>query len=315
MSDRPPREGLHAARQSAAQRLVAHVHDSRFANGMQCPRCYSARVISWGRYRDRRRYRCRECGRTFNALTDTPFAYSKRLGDWPRYLTLMRAQATLRTAASALDVHLSTSFRWRHRVIGSGFRALPQPLCGYVELREVLFAYSEKGSRSIRGRAPEQRGAYCDSVRWTGRRRVRVVLVTGRSGGSAGATLPGPVASQRDVEAMLHSSLCSPAIVVCTSARSGLYGAACIRAGFDLRTARHAPVDMEGLIHVANVRALERRLRRWLLPFRGVATRYLDNYLAWHRFADSDDVSAWLHEFIGRIVVPLPRQQVLRTEP
>ncbi len=24
--------------------------------------------------------------------------------------------------------------------------------------------------------------------------------------------------------------------------------------------------------------------RRWLYPFRGVATRYLPNYLVWHRF-------------------------------
>jgi hypothetical protein len=33
-------------------------------------------------------------------------------------------------------------------------------------------------------------------------------------------------------------------------------------------------------------RAYRTRLYRWLRPFRGVATRYLPNYLAWHRAID-----------------------------
>ena len=32
---------------------------------------------------------------------------------------------------------------------------------------------------------------------------------------------------------------------------------------------------------VQNVNARHSRLRGWLLPFRGVASRYLDNYLDW----------------------------------
>jgi transposase-like protein len=301
MFDRLP-PGKAPPAKSAEQQLVAHVRDSRFANGLRCPRCGSEHVISWGKYRDRRRYRCGKCTRTFNALTDTPFAYSKRLDDWPQYLAMMRGQATLRAAASVLDLHLSTSFRWRHRVLGSKFLSLPEQLRGYVELREALFAYSEKGKRAIRGRQPERRGAYCDAVRWTGRRRVRVMLITARSGLTAGATLPGPVASQPDAERVLRGSLRSPATVITTAGRSSLYGAAAIRAGFDLLTAEHAALASDGMSHTENVRRMERRLRSWLRPFRGVATRYLDNYLAWHRFADPDDVSAWLHTFIGRIV-------------
>lgn len=40
------------------------------------------------------------------------------------------------------------------------------------------------------------------------------------------------------------------------------------------------------LAHVRTVRAYADRLNRWMDRFHGVATRYLDNYLAWHRMVD-----------------------------
>ena len=36
-----------------------------------------------------------------------------------------------------------------------------------------------------------------------------------------------------------------------------------------------------GAIHVQNVNAYHARFRQWLTPFRGVASRYLPNYLGW----------------------------------
>lgn len=42
-----------------------------------------------------------------------------------------------------------------------------------------------------------------------------------------------------------------------------------------------AGLRIRGTIHVQNVDAYYSRLRAWLLHFRGVATRYPCNYLAW----------------------------------
>ena len=39
--------------------------------------------------------------------------------------------------------------------------------------------------------------------------------------------------------------------------------------------------SMVAIIHVQNVNAYHARLHQWLAPFRGVASRYLPNYLGW----------------------------------
>jgi hypothetical protein len=41
-----------------------------------------------------------------------------------------------------------------------------------------------------------------------------------------------------------------------------------------------------GLEHVRNAQSYGRRFKTWLRRFRGVSTRYLGNYLAWHRALD-----------------------------
>ena len=38
---------------------------------------------------------------------------------------------------------------------------------------------------------------------------------------------------------------------------------------------------------LAGVMAFLKRIRAFLLPFRGVATKYLDNYLRWHRVLEA----------------------------
>jgi len=38
--------------------------------------------------------------------------------------------------------------------------------------------------------------------------------------------------------------------------------------------------------HIQNANARHSRLKAWIAGFRGVATRYLPNYLAWHHVVD-----------------------------
>ncbi len=55
----------------------------------------------------------------------------------------------------------------------------------------------------------------------------------------------------------------------------------------------HDAVDLRaisrvrGTLHVQNVNAYHSRLRGWLSAFRGVATRYLPNYLGWRWILDA----------------------------
>jgi len=59
-----------------------------------------------------------------------------------------------------------------------------------------------------------------------------------------------------------------------------------LSAGVRMRRGAH------GAIHVQNVHAYHRRLRDWLAPFHGVASRYLPNYLGWRRMLDGGKVTS-----------------------
>ena len=50
-------------------------------------------------------------------------------------------------------------------------------------------------------------------------------------------------------------------------------------------------------IHVQNVNAYHGRFKAWLLGFRGVASRYLPNYLGWRWALDGGRVSSTEHLF------------------
>ncbi len=44
---------------------------------------------------------------------------------------------------------------------------------------------------------------------------------------------------------------------------------------------------IKGLYHIQNVNSLHSRMKQWIDRFKGVVTKYLDNYLAWFLFIDS----------------------------
>src|SRR6185369_5053569 len=47
-----------------------------------CPHCGNQKVVCNGNADGLQRYKCRQCGRTFNALTGTPLARLRQKGKW-----------------------------------------------------------------------------------------------------------------------------------------------------------------------------------------------------------------------------------------
>lgn len=46
---------------------------------------------------------------------------------------------------------------------------------------------------------------------------------------------------------------------------------------------------VKGVYHIQNVNSYHSRLKKWMERFNGVATKYLQNYLAWFRYLDSKE--------------------------
>jgi IS1 family transposase len=49
---------------------------------------------------------------------------------------------------------------------------------------------------------------------------------------------------------------------------------------------------IKGLYHIQNVNSFHSRMKKWIDRFKGVATKYLNNYLAWFLFVDSRSYQA-----------------------
>lgn len=92
---------------------------------LSCPRCRSTNLQKWGRYRravgnrTTQRYRCKDCGRTFNEPTATPLAHLKYQEKWAEIGWCLLEGLSVRRSAEELEVHPSTAFRWRHRFLSA----------------------------------------------------------------------------------------------------------------------------------------------------------------------------------------------------
>ncbi|RZA31736.1 MAG: IS1 family transposase, partial [Lysobacteraceae bacterium] len=113
----------------------------------RCPRCASARHYRHGYANNLQRYRCRDCGRTFNDLSGTPLARLRMREKWLDYLGALRESKAVRKAAIDVGVHCNTDFRWRHRFLERVKHDLPPRLHGIVEADEMFILESQKGSR------------------------------------------------------------------------------------------------------------------------------------------------------------------------
>jgi transposase-like protein len=266
--------------------VLAAVREARFNEGVRCPRCGAVRVHAWGTFSGRRRYRCTKCTRTFSDLTGTPAAYVKKLALWGLYGDALAASVSVRGAAALLGINPTTAFRWRHRLLSDVQARQGETLHGSIELATTHFAYSEKGQRHL-GRTGRRRGlSPCD---WMLHHRVCVLVACDRCGHVRSAVCLGHRPSVRDLEI----AVARPKGLLILCAAQGRFGpASCLavrRGGvfLDARTGRVRPSGpMRQLVHIRTTQGYVSRLRSWLQRFRGVATKYLANYLTWHSRID-----------------------------
>src|SRR5215467_6798896 len=87
------------------------------ARPLACTHCASDRIVRWGAAHGLPRYRCLACKRTFNILTNTPLAHLRNRERWLTYVGTMLEGRSIRGSASACEVSLATSSRWRRRFL------------------------------------------------------------------------------------------------------------------------------------------------------------------------------------------------------
>jgi hypothetical protein len=135
------------------------------------------------------RFRCKSCGRTFNALSKTPMAHLRKKEKWLAHARAMIEGKSLAKTAQACGVHPTTAFRWRHRFLRAPSSDKPRGLSGIVEADETFVLESFKGRWSDLPRAARKRGG---KARHPGLHQdnIPILVARDRKGATFDAILP-----------------------------------------------------------------------------------------------------------------------------
>lgn len=269
----------------AIQRIVLEL-EQRMIDEPECPHCHSSLINRHGKAGKMQRYRCKNCLKTFTATTDTPLARLRHKEKWLQYMQCMISGKVLRKSAEECDINLKTSFRWRHRFLQLPATLKAKLLEGIVEVDETLFAYSEKGNKTL-SRRPRKRGM---KAKKRGRSKddwVPVLTVRDRGKHTFEAILTSVSTNQLNKELAgkieKDSVLCSDGFRPYIKFAQGnelIHKRLNVAAGVQV---------IDKVFHIQNVNAYHSRLKAWLARFHGVATKYLENYLGWFRFLDTNE--------------------------
>ena len=268
------REVLGKAQQ---EKSPASIVDEKFAVSPVCPQCHSGSLHKWGIVSGIQRYRCKDCGRSFNALTGTSMARLRKKELWLEYSQALAYSLSLSKAAERCGIDRATAFRWRHRFLQAPSQS--KVCCsGITEVDETYFRESFKGKK-VSHRKPRKRGKEA-CVRGLSAEQIPVVVARDRAGQTCDAVLRTRTA--KEVGFCIGSQI-SPASVLCIEQSRVLIkfakdcGLAFETIGTKQRRGR------EKVFHVQNVNAYHSRLKNWMRRFHGVATERLPSYLGWRR--------------------------------
>ena len=265
-----------------------------------CPHCAGREVVGWGRSHGLLRFRCKSCGRTFNALTKTPMAHLRKKDRWLDHARAMIEGKSLAKTAALCGVHPTTAFRWRHRFLRAPASDKPRALRGIVEADETFILESFKGRWSDLPRKPRQRGG---TARHSGlyQDNIPVLVARDRKGATFDAVLP--QVDGASVGAALAGVVTPGNHLVGDGGKA--IAAFARKAGipFHAVPAPGKPTPEAPHLHINNVNAYHGRLKQWLARFNGVATKNLPNYLGWRRALEAWGgqlaPQAWIKGAIG----------------
>jgi transposase-like protein len=291
--------GRIAARRLGEAAIARHAQE--VAEARHCPRCGHTDVVKHGKDKaGRQRFRCRRspdggCGRSFNAMTGTPFAHMRMPEKWGAYAHLMERHVSLdKVVETGIGISRYTAFRWRHRFLAAQAALQPEQVAGVIEADETFFRTAYKGHRGWKkGRPPENRppryrGGPAKDV---GLSAEQVPVLTALDSG--GGVIEEVLRSRAAIGTALNGRVAEGSVVCSDGLKA--YVEVAKRHGSEhrciapprkdwLAKAKGGKPRKKGRLGLGHVNAHHERLKTFInRQLRGVSTRYLHHYLGWAR--------------------------------
>lgn len=253
----------------------------------ECPKCGDTHFKKNGKVRGAQRYQCRSCKATFGNTNDTVFYRTQKdLATWNQYIDLMfDGFLSVRKIADRVGIHYNTAFNWRHKILHALRQVQPATLGGVVEVDETFFTVSYKGKKRHMPRESHKRGGMTRK-RGISKDKACVLTALDRTGNELyEAACLGRITA-RHVTATLGPYIAHDAVLVTDKATAYPGFAATMKLGYHFVVQDRRSVD--GLLHLQKTNSVHSNIKRFMRPFNGVATKYLDHYMAFFQYTGTD---------------------------
>lgn len=225
----------------------------------ECPHCKSTAFIKYGKYSGIQRYKCKCCKRTFSLTTNSVWYYSKKKVDkWTNFIEEMLEKNSLRMTSKKLKISITTAFYWRHKIMDAACRNNEvEKLEEDVHILTDKVKENHKGSRNVE--------KYNYNYIW---------IVTAKGGNDK--IISEPIAegiwSNKKFNEKIYNKISRSSFI--TGYQNRYVYAIARKHNAKLIESKNKKADKT----VENYMAM---YKRWFSSFKGIATKYLKEYLNW----------------------------------
>jgi len=256
----------------------------------RCPHCNSKEFVKHCRYNGRQRYKCKSCDVTFTILTGTPCHGIKKQDKWQQYFKIIMTEGFIPIAkmAERLNISIPTSFDWRHKIL-SGMKQDGAKFEGITEIDDLRMLYSQKGRKGLKYR--KKRGGSNRSG--NNNFQVRILITADRKGTLDMSVVRIGRLKKSDIVRKIGGRISKKTILTSDKHNS-------ISSFAKDLSIKHITFDSKNHIansqhHVQYINNITSRYDTIInRVFRGVSTKYLQNYANW--FVTLESIKKKLNE-------------------
>ena len=296
VAERAKLHGLFKDARHASLEMEEYLTEQRFSDGRVCPICGGTHVRRNGRRKNgSQKFVCMACNKSFSIRKNTIFnGTRKSLAVWMEYLNCMAEGLTIDQSAERCGITHYTSFMWRHKILDAlSEGSKDTELTGIVEADETYMPVSYKGgSKAFMdgsvGREPRRRGGEIHT-RGLSDELVCVPCAIDRRGNAVSRIAKLGKSSTQAVRGVLGGHVRQGA-TLCTDEDSSYKRFAKDNEN-TLVQIKGGKKSVKGIYHIQHLNAYHSGLKSFLAQFKGVSSKYLNNYLIWNNEIERQEVS------------------------
>ena len=290
-------------RSSDSESVQAFLTEKRFKSSKPtvCPFCGGTHIIKNGLKDGRQRYLCKGCKKTFGNTHNTILKSSKKdLSVWKKYIHCMIEKYPLRKCAKECGISLSNAFIWRHKILDALQNMMDEvTLDGVVEADETFTNVSYKGHhKSFKLPRPAFKHGGKAAKRGLSKEKVCIPCGINLNGLSIARISNLGKPKWTDIEKVLGGRVEHDSVFVTDSFR-GYQRLSYEMSLNHIRIPRNK--HRNGVFNIQLLNNYHAQLKGLInIHFKGVATKYLNNYLVYHNLVNFSHGSEEYKEVVMR---------------